>query len=648
MKNSIVYVILLLGLGTNAFSQKKKSSKLGQTTIEELKMQYYDKDSTAKALYLFDHANVYIDKDYDYDFRTDYYERVKLFDKSEFNRATIKINVYKKQRVKNIKAITYNLKSGKIEKFFLTEDKIFTNQISKNWKEVTFTLPNLKEGCVIEYSYSILSPYSKIKDWYFQSDIPKVKSKFTSSILGNWKYKVRLIGLEKLTKNDITVSRKCLYVPGAGAGDCIVQDFEMENVPAFKEEGYMLSKKNFISRLALELISFTSIEGTTTKYTKTWKDADKTFRLNFLDGQTSKKSYFKKKLPKELLTISNPLEKAKQAYYYLRKRMTWNGDFWSSKKINVKKTYINKTGSVDEINLVLYNALKALGIKSYIVMLSTRKNGLPTKLYPVVDDFNYVIVKVIINEKSYFLDITDRFLPFGEIPMRCLNGEGRVLDFKKGSYWESLSPKFTTSSRAKIELSYDSEDNLSGKMKVSKTGYDAMSERKRITNLSKSDYLDYFETNHPNIEVKTVNFKDNDESKLFIDYALNIENLSESPGIIKFNPFIIDRVNKNPFKLNERTYPVDFGYPYSQSYLLYLTVPDGFKIKKTPENKAIGLPEKGGKFLLKVTTENNKLKVYTKLEISKKIYSNIEYYYLKEFFNQIIKAQNSFIELEKQ
>ena len=42
-------------------------------------------------------------------------------------------------------------------------------------------------------------------DWLFQSDIPKVKSDFTASILGNWKYNIRVIGFLPLTTNQFNV-----------------------------------------------------------------------------------------------------------------------------------------------------------------------------------------------------------------------------------------------------------------------------------------------------------------------------------------------------------------------------------------------------------------------------------------------------------
>ena len=196
MKKYILLLLLLLSI--SLFSQKIKSSKMGQTTFDELKMTVYDKDSAATAVVLYEHANRYPDRDNDEIPRIDYYYRIKILDKSSFDLANITINLYKKQEVKDIKAITYNLnENGTMNRTYLLKEDIFTSKEDENWVAKKFTLPNIKEGTVIEYTYSVLSPYLSINDWYFQSEIPKIQSDFDASILGNYQYNVKIVGFLK-------------------------------------------------------------------------------------------------------------------------------------------------------------------------------------------------------------------------------------------------------------------------------------------------------------------------------------------------------------------------------------------------------------------------------------------------------------------
>ena len=55
--------------------------------------------------------------------------------------------------------------------------------------------------------------------------------------------------------------------------------------------------------------------------------------------------------------------------------------------------------------------------------------------------FNYLILKTTIDGKDYFLDATEPYLSFGELPFRALNQYGRLMDLEDGSYWEDIEIK---------------------------------------------------------------------------------------------------------------------------------------------------------------------------------------------------------------
>ena len=608
------YLVIFLLFTTFVYSQKERSTKVGLTSKQELEMISYDKDTTASALVLYEHGNMYVSEREDLDFKTDYYYRIKLFDRSSFDRATVKIKLYGKQKAKKIEAYSYNLDNGEIKKTELSSEEIFTKELNQNWKEVV------------------------------------LKSDFSISYLGNYKYKGRLVGFNKLTRNEQKVERRCVKIPGLGYGDCANIYYGMENIPEFKEEDYMLSKENFISRAIFDLVSITRTDGSKKKYTKTWEDADKSFKDDFLDGQTTMKRFFVKNLPEYLLATNNSLEKAKGIYQYVQKRFAWNGRYWTKERIKLKDAFEERKGSVDAINLSLYNSLQASNIESYIVMIATRNRGLPTRLYPVTDDFNYVIVKAVIDGKTYFLDATDEFIPFGQVPMRCLNGEGRVLDFKKGSYWEGINPTTTTATSIRVNLTIDKNASFDGDITVEKKGYHAIETRKQLKELGEDSYVSNLESSSIDFEIddyKVVNLNDVNQSLLETIKLSSDEGLDSNSKIL-VNPFLYFRVSENPFKLKTRNYPVDFGYKTTYSYTASLKVPKEYKVNKIPKSVGIKLPNNGGVFLLRVgELKDGKISVNYRYQIKKRVFSTEEYRYLKEFLNNIITAHSSYVELEK-
>jgi hypothetical protein len=644
-----ITLILLLS-SCFLIAQKNKSSKMGQTTLDELKMTIYDKDSTATAVVLYEHANRYPDRSNDEIPRTDYYYRIKILDKSAFNLANISINLYKKQSVKNISARTYNLtENGTMDITHLQEKDIFTTKERDIWTVKKFTLPNIKEGTVIEYKYSILSPYLSISDWYFQSDIPKIKSEFDASVLLNYKYNLKIIGFLKLDKDSVSVDKKCVYVDGIGDGGCAVFSYGMNNIPAFKEENYMLSKKNYISRITFDLKSKTSYTGDVKNLTTTWKQADKSLKEQFFNNQTSKKSYFKKNIPLEIINTENSLEKAKKIYAFIQNHFTWNDKYWTNEDAKVKKAFQEKTGDVGEINISLYNSLKAAELNAELVVLSTRNNGIPTKLFPVIYDYNYVIVKVLIDEKAYYLDATSKYLPFGQVPVRTLNGEARVINYKKDSYWIVLEPKQKSYLNVFSKLTLNKEGSFTGDLMVKRLGYSASKQRDIISSKSKDNYLESIEDKNEDLLIEDYNVNNLEilEKPLKETFKVKIETNEDLGNKIRINPFFFNRIQENPFKLKERKFPIDFAYPRKNNLYLSIKIPENYNIVKLPESKAISLPNNKGTFILRTVKKDNTINIYLQLNILKSYFLSEEYYALKEFYKQVITAENGYIVLEE-
>ena len=647
MKTIFILFFLTVSLG---HSQKKDVTKLGQVTMAELQMSRCAIDSKASALVLEENAYTYLSEKHNLDFKTDYYHRIKLFNRQSFDKATIEIQLYDQQKSDDIEAYSYHLENGKIIMTKLEKSQIFKKNIHKKWKEVVFTIPNLKEGSVIEYKYSVISPYPSINDWYFQSDIPKLKSDYTFSYLGNYKYNVRLVGFLKLDRKVTKVKKRCVMVPGIGRrGQSGYLSYGIDNIPAFKEEDYMLSKENFISKIVFDLISITRTDGVVTKYTQTWKDADKNFQKNWFDNQTNKEKFFKRRLPDSLLSVVNPVEKATGIFKFIQGRFTWNQRYWTQGSINLKEAFERRSGGVDVINLSLYNSLQAAGIECYIMTIATRENGLPTKLYPVTRDFNYIIVTTVLNGERYFLDATDKFMPFGQIPMRCLNGEGRVLDFDKGSYWETINPISNNIAKISVQLTLDEDNELTGKIHVQKKGYLASNNRKLLSVESEEDYLRDLESKMTDYEIEdylSSNLKDL-EAPLLESFTINPYEVIFDEDIVRINPFFYYQIQTNPFKLKERKYPVDYGYPRTYSYRITMDVPKGYKVISSPQAKAIGLPNKAGKFVLRSLVSDKKISLNYRFKIKKKVFTSQEYFYLKEFFNQTIKVYATPVEFQK-
>ncbi|WP_339918084.1 DUF3857 domain-containing protein [Yeosuana marina] len=649
----IILPLLFLNINLTSYSQENYSSESYRVTLNDISARTFEKDSTANALVIYEHGNSYVDKN-EYDLRTEVQKKIKILNRDGFDKANITIYLYnnesREEKIKKIIATTYNLVDGNVIKTQLKESNIYREKYNENYTLVKFALPNIKAGSVITYSYTIISPFMfNYKSWNFQDDIPKLHSEYVTSIPANWDYHIKLIGSQKLSVAESKLQKNCLTSSNGGTADCTNSTYVMKNTPAFIEEDYMTAKSNYLARVEYELKTFQDFQGIVHNYAKTWETVDKELKTEPNIGrQLSKSVKADELLSNDILSEQDTLKKAEAIYKYVQENYAWNKEYNIFKDVSVKDLIKNKSGNVSSINILLHNLLEENGILVKPILLSTRDNGFATKLFPVISEFNYLIVQATINNKTYLLDATDDYLSFGEIPFRCLNLYGRLLDFKNGSEWVDIAINKPSSVFFKAEINIDENQTFICKVDARHTGYYALNARKSYYS-NRDAYIEKLENNSPYMDIFDHNVTSNDKtSKDFIE-SYNIEYNPENTGDkLYLNPFFIKFFDKNPFKLQERTYPIDFGYKKTYLYLLKLNLGNSYSVLEQPKDYSVALPNNAGQINFSTKILNDSVNLIMKVDFKEPFYTAEYYPYLKEFMNKIVDIQkNSLILIKK-
>ncbi|WP_400079398.1 DUF3857 domain-containing protein [Winogradskyella sp. R77965] len=618
----------------------------------DLELTTYVKDSTANALVIYDYGNSFVDNK-TFWLRVQVRQKIKILRTEGVERGEFEVKLYKgkssEEKIKDIKGTTYNLKNGNIIKTYLKPSAIFKEENEK-FTLVKFVLPNVKVGSVITVSYETQSRFmTKYQPWYFQGPDPVLYSEYNTSIPANYNYHVKLVGGIKLVTNEAKIERNCIEVGNGGHSDCTVSRYVMKEVPAYKPEGFTTTALNYTSRIEYELNEIKRFDGGVNKLSKTWKNVDKELKTDKDFGrQISKKSLVKDILPESISSIEDNLNKAKSIYQFVLDNYKWN-EKYERYDVSIKDLNKEKVGSAFEINLLLENLLTNQGFTVYPILISTRANGLATKIYPVLTDFNYVILKTTINDKDYFLDATDPYLAFGELPFRCLNQYGRLMDFENGSYWEDVKIENYSASVHRIELNLNDEENFNGKISSKYSGYPSH-KLKRNYHENPVVYKENKTNIYSNISIEEHDVSDLDKNSYNfeekIEFTLEPELIGNK---IYLDPFIIKFFEENPFKLQERTYPIDFGYKDAYSYILKIDIGEDLNVIDMPKAVSYALPNKAGSFIFNIDKKENQLLFYFKVKFDKAIYEAQFYEHLKTFMSKIVEAQkNTVIVLEKQ
>jgi len=651
-----VLIWLLNAEVTPAYAQ---DFNYGQITPEDYRINRTHTDSNANAIVIreFGKSSMILnERDNRIHLVFEYHVKIKILNKEGFRHANVTIPAYRNENYEetltDIKASTYNYQDGAFEETAMDKKAIFTERRTRYLDLHKFTLPNLKEGSVIEYSYRIQSPnIFNFRSWEFQSDIPKIISEYQVFIPAIYNYNVTLRGYYKLSEQKSEVVTNCIRLDAADI-DCSKISYIMKDIPAFIEEEYMTAASNFKSAIYFELSDIQRLGGGKQSFTKTWRDID-----NELVGakefgqQMKRKEAFKELIPVITKGTVTETDKAKVIFNYFKKQVKWNNYYGIMSSESIKQVLENRSGSVADINLALIAALSAAGLDAEAVILSTRENGLVNNLYPVISEFNYVVAKVNINDQFYLLDATEPFLPFGLLPLRCINDKGRVINLKKASYPIDLKASQKSITTYVLNGNVDTAGRIKGQLSIMNTGYEALNRRKEIKKYnSAEEYIEKFEEQLPKMRILKGEISGIDSLDLPLTENYEIEiNLNEvnNASQVYFNPFFINRISKNPFNLNQRTYPVDLGSERDERIIINIGFTEPYELLEKPADIAISLPENTARYTLRAAFVDNRLMLNEQKQFNKAVYTPDEYLYLKAFISKIIQNQKTDFILKK-
>jgi hypothetical protein len=657
MKKILLLILFLLSLFTKTNAQ---SLNLSKGEPGELDMKSYPKDPGAHAVILKEYGSSFFMPGERGIFKLihDYHVKIKIFDKEGLKYGTISVPVYNtddlyiSEEVTDVAGITtYKDDKGAIQTEELNNYKVFNVRQNKNHKTVIFKMPGLRVGCVVDYTYRIISPFlQNFHTWLFEGELPKVVSTYETRVPAFWTYQVMLRGNLKLARNEAKKMREGFAI-GSQKSDVSYALYEMTNVLPFVKEDHMSSPKNFMSGIYFEQSQYTApYSETLLNVDFKWEEIDKTYQSdNNFGGQLKKIDFLKAKIAPSLAGVTDPYEQARAVYKYIQSSVKWDTIFAVTSD-GIRKALDNKHGNDSgDINLLLVAALKAAGLNTSTVLLSTRDHGAINSQLPSSTAFNYLVAQVDLGDRIYLLDATDPILPFGVLPMRCLNDKGRVLSSDKPAYWTDLKTYQTGNSTYLFNLKQDDDGKLKGTLTTRFPGYMGYEKRtliKKYTDTKK--YIDSLDETLPGFKISQSKINNLDSLDVPLSEVFDIEIATKQNGdLVSFNPYLINNLTTNPFGTAERRYPADFGMPSDLKIILNVALSDKYTIENPPASAGLSLPDQGGRFSATFQSADNSFSLTNTLSLKKSVYTVDECQSLKEFYDKIIVQEKTEITLKK-
>lgn len=521
---------------------------------------------------------------------------------------------YSDESVEELKVTVYNLENGKTTKSTLNKSDIIKTEIDKQHHLVEFTAPDVKAGSVIEIEYCVHSElFWQLRDWFAQCEIPVVYAKLDMDIPNYLIFNLEEHGIQRLicTCTQGTMRYKLESDPLAAPTVVNTNHYICvgRNLMAMPKDDYVWCSNDHCAGITAELKQY-SLRGTMQlDYAKTWEQID---QMLLDDADLGKQLDNHSPLAQELKDakveeITSEMQRATAVYQLVMDKVDWDGTYkmWPA---NTSETLKKHSGSNADINMLLIQSLKEVGLGAAPVVLRTRNEGLLPHNFPSITKLSSFVVAVIPSAGStFYVDASSKNGYLNVLAEPLLVERARLIQKGKKSQWVNLQKLSKSQKSTIIDAVLSADGKLSGKLTTRYEGLAAMKYRqeKGISAFAPDA------TEEKDLEIQGE----------VVDGQITI---CPSPQPVE-----------NPFKAETRKQPVEFGCLGTEKVVMNIALPEGKAFVGEPRNTIITTQDKSVEGRIFTTPSEGKVQMSSQFSINKISHSEKTYTDLRQIFEML-------------
>ncbi|MBB4077639.1 hypothetical protein GGR28_000240 [Lewinella aquimaris] len=658
---TLAFSILFL-FATNLSAQYEDGLKFGKITDEDRQLLLVPGDSAAAAYVLYDKLDLSFDflPDKGPVLKESFHRRVKLLKPSSFDRANITLRYDRSfQSLGNLDAQVH-LPDGTTIKL---RGGDFVREKGDDRKEtMKFTFPQITPGAVIEYRYtlsteSILTP----TNYVFQEDIPVRWAEYTARIPKYYSY--LSLGMHGNYHIREVEQRPLRWSPVALRGlsneQMIMHSdmrFVMKDIVPFKHQPYTNNLRDYLPRVRLQLQSVQYPQSMVQPVLKDWHAvANELDELrNFGRAYQVKGNYNQlwKAAGPTVMAAESPRERIAAAYYFVASRIRWDERYHFIGSDSPDNIFKAGVGNSADLNLCLLALLNEAGIDAQPMLVSLRDGGVPIEVYPLVDQFDHLMVYATVGEGSILLDANGVSRPPGLPRERALNHRGWIAS-TQNPRWTSVEVP-----RARRVMLCEMSVDEAGLAEVDLTGrlesYFAHSGRLQLKKMKDdteapiaSDILTHF-PEATVVSKEIISGGDHSAQPLTYKVRMNVAAGMASDDYLYIQPILLPLLDAELDDVQERLYPIDFPYPWREQYITNVTVPEGYAVEELPESIRLRSEDGGMEATYTAVAKPDRtITINFSVDLDRTVYQAADYATLRAMYRRIIELQEASIVLKR-
>ena len=523
------------------------------------------------------------------------------------------------ESVEDIKATAFNLENGKVVKTSLKKSDVVWTKVDEHHFLAEFTLPNVKEGTVVEYEYRIHSQlFWELRDWYAQCEIPVVYAKLDMNIPNFLIFNIEDHGIQRLTYTCTvgTLKYKVESDPLASPMSVSTNHYVYigRDLAGMPKDDYVWNVQDYCAGITAELRQYRLRGMNQMDYARTWEQIDEMIlNSDDLGLRLNDRSPLAAAL-KEAGTdgITDLRERVAAVCRVVMDKVKWNGKYELC-PAPTAETLQKGEGTNADINLLLIQSLRDAGLTAAPVLLRSRDQGQLPYNFPTISKLTTFVVGVILptGGRVYIDASTLRSATSGDasfaknshpsaLPDVLLVERARMVQKGKKGEWVNLQKVVKLEQTVTIDAQLAADGTLTGKQLTS-WGPVAVSPFGGRTAGAETDF------------------------------ALKGE---VTDGQISFCPFP-DGMLANPFTAETRRMPVEFPHTGTRRIVANIVLPEGYALDGSPSNAAVSTPDKSIEGRIRTTLSEGRIQMSCQLTVNKITHSEKDYADLRQLFDML-------------
>ena len=512
------------------------------------------------------------------------------------------------EMVEEVKATAFNMEGSKVVKSSLKKSDIVTTKVDDQNYLMEFTVPDVKEGTVIEYEYNIHSQlFWELHDWYAQCEIPVVYAKLDMNIPNYLIFNIEDHGIQRLTYTCTEGQLKYKVESDPLANQMWVKTnhyvYIGRNLKALPKDDYVWNLKDWSAGITAELKQYRLRGMTQMDFARTWEQIDEMIlNTDGLGLQLNAHSPLQAELQAaKVAEISDERERIAAVSQLVRSKVKWDGTYrmWPDEE-GTNAVLKKGTGSSADVNMLLIQSLRDAGMQAWPVVLRTRDEGMMPYNFPSISKLNTFVVGVLSqNGSQAFVDASSSEGYPDALSPQLLVDQARLVVASKKSQWVNLQKASRGKVNTVIEATLSADGQLKGTQTVLRSGFG------------------------PDMKA---------------EIPISLQGTAGADGI-SFSPYSLLPVQNNPFADDQRLLPVEFPRTLSEQVLIIVKLPEGYDVSQVPQPIVVTTPDKGINGRLTTYATEGKVEIQYQFNINKASHPNKNYAAIKDMFT--LFAQHS-------